>query len=528
MTDQNTPKSARKECYNCWRLIPDDARFCPFCGFNQVEKHGFQLISEQKEDPSAPPQNVAAPGRAGVSFQTQGGIPFNVHQYPLYSGTSVQTGRAAVNSQNRFSWVDVAKTAAVIGALLYFIAIIMELGAAYLYTEYTPSMAASPYSFPFYFIIPPFPPLYVNGVYSTGYFVAYPAVVLIATACFVIMAKKSYSFRKEMMTGYRKRTTSDLMFIGGLFMAYLFVSIATVLFVVDVLGQSVPTPNFNAVPTNLLIFELTFAPVWEETVYRLMLIGIPLTIFYAVTRKGDGRRGWKYLIGGNMKITPPVLILIIISSVIFGVAHWSSGSGWGLWKIFPAAVAGLILAYLYVKKGLYADILFHFSVDATGIITSPVTSNPILNDGLGIMLYAWAAIGLIFFIYWIIVILGFFTGKNMLPSKVVARYATAAANAGAGVAAADEPVNRTAGQEGQQTAGQEGTHGPDPYRQNTQYGSFYQGTHQGRNTQTFPGGNPAIPGDLVFGYSCKNCGGLEAKYQDGRFICVFCGQENKK
>ncbi len=522
MTDENTQRNTRKECYNCWRLIPDDARFCPFCGFNQVEKHGFQLISDQKESPQ-PPQNVQAPGQSSVSFQTtHTGAPFGSYPYARYRTQRPQQSAGAVRTVSRITWVDIAKTLGVIGAVIYFIAIIMELGAAYLYTEYTPSMVSSPYSFPFYFVIPPFPPLYINGIYSTGYLIAYPAVVLIATASFVIMARKSYSFRKEMMPGYRKKTTSDLMLMAGLFMAYLFVSIASVLFVADVLGQPVPTPNFNAVPTNMLIFDLTFAPIWEETVYRFMLIGIPLTIFYMLTGKGDGRKKWKYLPGGNMKITPPVLILIALSSLIFGFAHWSSGAGWGLWKVVPAGAAGIILAYLYVKKGLYASILFHFSVDATGIISSPVTSSMALNDGLGIMLYFWATVGIIFFVYWIMVIYGFFTGKNILPAKVRARYTQSAAVEGTVTAVADGHAGNAGGQDMQQ-----GTQS-SPGGQSGHYDAPDSVAGMGGGMHPYRGNMPSVPGDLVFGYSCSNCGGLEAKYQDGKLICVFCGHENMK
>lgn len=521
MTDNNAPRNTRKECYNCWRLIPDDARFCPFCGFNQIERHGFQLISGQKDSPSAQ-QSAEPSARSSVSFQTtHSGTPFNALPYKQYGTARPQAVNGTATARKRTTWVDIAKTLGIVGAVIYFVAIIMELGAAYLYTEYTPSMASSPYAFPFYFIIPPFPPLYINGVYSTGYLIAYPAVVLIATASFVVMMRRSRNFRKEMMPGYTKKTTSDLMLIAGLFMAYLFVSIASVFFVADVLGQPVPTPNFNAVPINMLIFELTFAPVWEETVYRLMLIGIPLTLFYVFTRKGDGRKTWKYLLGGNMKITPPVLILIIISSIIFGVAHWSSGSGWGTWKIVPAGIAGLMLAYLYVKKGLYADILFHFSVDATGIISSPVASGAVLNDALALMFYFWAAIGIIFFVYWVMVIYGFFTGKNILPAKVMMRYALATGSEGAGSLISEGTAKEATGEMMQHDM-------PPPPGPVGHYGGPGGNAVTGRGTQGYRGNIPPIPGDLVFGYSCSNCGGLEAKYQDGKFICVFCGHENKK
>ena len=522
MTDENTPGSKRKECYNCWRLVPDDAKFCPFCGFNQIEKHGFQLISEQKEG-APPPQSAQYRGNSGIGFQTtHSGTPFGVYPGTQYRSQAQQESGSALRRKRGVGWVDIAKMLGVIGAITYLAVMVMELGAAYLYTEYVPSMVSSPYAFPFYFVIPGLPPLKIYVIYSTVYLIAYPAVVLIATISFVIMARRSYSFRREMMPRYKKGTTSDLMLMAGLFMAYLFVSIATVFFVAVVLGQPTPEPNFGAIPTNMLIFDLTFAPVWEETVYRLMLIGIPLVLYSALAGKGDGRKKWKYLLGGNMKITPPVLVLMVLSSVIFGAAHWSSGAGWGVWKILPAAVAGLILAYLYVKKGLYAAILFHFSVDATGIISSPVATSAALNEGLGAMLYLWAAVGFIFFIYWLMVIYGHFTGRSILPSEVKARYAQAAASPAAGVMAADTheggvPADSTQHPEQQPSNGRNG-----PF---TSHGGS-AGT--GGAMRGYHGSMPPVPPDLVFGYSCGNCGGLEAKYQDGKFICVSCGHENRK
>ena len=50
----------------------------------------------------------------------------------------------------------------------------------------------------------------------------------------------------------------------------------------------------------------------------------------------------------------------IISSVLFGLSHFSYGGGWEVGKISLAAIAGVALGWLYITRGLFVSIALHW------------------------------------------------------------------------------------------------------------------------------------------------------------------------
>ena len=117
------------------------------------------------------------------------------------------------------------------------------------------------------------------------------------------------------------------------------------------------------VPPDLpeTIGELAFiacdAAVWEEVIARILPIGIPMAIIAACYGRKDFLR---YLLGG-CGISRLSVVLIVLSSLVFGFAHME---GWGLAKVIPTFLAGLVMGYLFVRFGVHASIMFHFITDA--------------------------------------------------------------------------------------------------------------------------------------------------------------------
>jgi hypothetical protein len=107
---------------------------------------------------------------------------------------------------------------------------------------------------------------------------------------------------------------------------------------------------------------LADASVWEEVVARVMFIGIPL-LFLNPSKKWNLDR-FKILLGGKGKFGISEVVLILISSSFFGLAH----IGWGPWKVLPTFVTGALFGYLYIKVGLHAAIAMHFLFDYDGFI----------------------------------------------------------------------------------------------------------------------------------------------------------------
>ncbi len=508
MESTNSEKKQRMECYNCYKLIPADSKFCPYCGRNQLEKSGYTLITPAREQQTVQGQPMAD---AGPQAATPPPVrqPFPV--YPPYKG------RGATSKSGGFNWVDLAKYGGVLGTILFLGVLLVEFAGAIYGFTYIPQMDAYPYAFPFYFITP-----WLVGIYAIQgiiYGIVYVLFVMIAAVCFAYVLRGSRNFVKELKPVSRGLQSSTLFMISTLVMTYYFISIAVVL-VVEGLGSTTSAPAFGAAPWAMNVFDFIFAPVWEEIAVRVLLLGLPLLLIAAFTQKKD-RPWWKYLAGGNFKMGPAAVFFLILSSVMFGLGHWLAGSGWGFWKIFPASVAGLFLGYLFLKKGLFASIIFHFAIDSQALLVLSSSPNSAVYLFIGISTTVWMVLGAVFFVYYLLVMLSFISSKNMLPRKVSNRYVAAAGTAAA--APASEPVPAT---HAQQNAGQ------TAQAQQLQQQAIlhpYRPPSAGEPVMRDPHAYiPTAPGEPVFGYMCSNCGSLEAKYKDGKFVCVYCGHESDK
>jgi Type II CAAX prenyl endopeptidase Rce1-like len=123
----------------------------------------------------------------------------------------------------------------------------------------------------------------------------------------------------------------------------------------------------------LQFVELSIAPFREELGFRVIPIGIvAMVILFSSGRVRDGLMAlWhpsRYL---KKNDTPEqynrhlksIYAAIIVSAVLFGLAHVLLGAGWGPGKILSAAVAGIGLAGLYYLYGFPAAVLLHWSID---------------------------------------------------------------------------------------------------------------------------------------------------------------------
>lgn len=150
----------------------------------------------------------------------------------------------------------------------------------------------------------------------------------------------------------------------------------------------------------LLYMDLTLSPLIEEIGYRFFLIGVPLAVLLLAGReplKRIARTLWRpsaawdaapaqepaqvQFNAGTLKMF--TYFLIGLSSILFGLAHYLSGAGWEVGKISEAALDGVALAYLYVRYGLHASIIFHWAVD--------YASNAFAFYGQGVYGISWTA-----------------------------------------------------------------------------------------------------------------------------------------
>lgn len=302
----------------------------------------------------------------------------------------------------------------------------------------------------------------------------YLLIAAILASCAYFFIKGARPFARELMMNAKSREHSIVFATIGLLFATLFISLVIAL-LANPSADEVPEP----VTTAEYLFLLANASVWEEIIVRILMIGLPMLAIDLARRRWQAKLR-SYVLGGGFKLGVPEVSLLIASSMIFGVAHFTSG--WGAWKILPATVGGLAFGYLFLRYGIAASITMHFGTDYLSMPIEISDSTGVATiTGVGIIV--WAAFGLIFFTYYTVRVIEFLSGMRLLEPKPQ-----------------PEPP-------------------PSPWIQAPTYAPAQQYQMMGAPVAPPP---PQRPGAMTR-YVCPRCGNVEARWKDGRFECLRCG-----
>ena len=116
---------------------------------------------------------------------------------------------------------------------------------------------------------------------------------------------------------------------------------------------------------NLIqFFYVSLAPLLEEFVFRILLIGIPLFVLYS------GRASFSYFLkclwtpsSLNILDSKKAIFVIVFVGVAFGFAHIAFGDSWSEGKFAQATAGGIILGYVYFRYGFVASLLIHWATN---------------------------------------------------------------------------------------------------------------------------------------------------------------------
>jgi hypothetical protein len=307
-----------------------------------------------------------------------------------------------------------------------------------------------------------------------------------------VFATSARTFINEMRGKAKSREHSALFDTFALLCATLFFTYATVLFVILIQGDTGTTPSTGTLADTL--FLLANAAVWEEIAVRVLLIGIPVLIIDIIIFMKLRSPPHRYILGGGFKFGAVETIIVVASSIIFGIAHWVGG--WPAWKIPDATVAGLAFGYLFLKHGLPSAILLHFVNDyltmPTEVFSSSTGSLGILTILLALF---WALLGSGLFAYYVIRAVEFLTHKTYFEDKP----------AGVGMPGFDPRLQ-------------------GPYPQAYSYAPYQQAQTMHPSTTGVVTHGPTVGHGYSGGYVCPACGFTQARWQDGRFQCLRCGK----
>ncbi len=339
------------------------------------------------------------------------------------------------------------------------------------------------------FIITPF---IVNFAELGGwpFFIYYILLVAAIGASLVWAVIKSLRpLVSELKVDYPKLGHSPVYVIGTVLMAIISFNVIYYLFV-GVAGIDPSTPSFSTRELWQTLFGFAHASVWEEVASRVLLIGVPLLLIDLARRSRNPdlkmRKVSNYLLGGGFDIGKKEALLMTFSGCMFGAAHVFS---WDLYKIFPAAVAGLAFAYLFLKLGVYASILMHFGIDFMSVPLTLFPDSYELTMVLGLAILVWVGVGLLYMLLYASKGLGWLMGRRIWP---------------------DIPWER-----------------PQPTMPMPQY---YPSAFPAGPGYSYPpapvAAPPRVPRDpTAFGYVCRKCGHREAAYVDGGLTCLKCGDK---
>jgi membrane protease YdiL (CAAX protease family) len=401
-------------------------------------------------------------------------------------------------TQKRSSWRVFMKALMAFCVLTVVASLIMgTLALVYGVGLVTPYILDTGYDFALYVVLPVFvffPAM--SGYALLTYYYIIVAIIIAGTVWVLLTSYKG--FVKELTMKAKPREHSAIFDIGGLVSVNAFMTLAILL--VAILFGATDTSGPSGGDLEELLFQLANAAVWEEVIIRILMIGLPLLVIDLVRRAMDrsrqaknlpvstrqARRWYQYILGGKFEIGVPEVALVVASATIFGYAHFLGG--WGFWKVPAASIGGIAFGYLFLRHGLPAAIVMHFAVDYSGM-PSQVFG---YSDTIEVLLIIfWLGVGFVFTFYYLTRIGEFLTGRKLLE---------------------DRPALA-------------GAPWPQPIGYAPVQPQQYYYPSQNPQQMHMQHGPPAVePQQAAYGgYVCPVCGYTEARYINGRFQCLRCG-----
>lgn len=158
----------------------------------------------------------------------------------------------------------------------------------------------------------------------------------------------------------------------------------------------------------LMFMQFIYAPFAEELGFRIIPLGL-FSVYLVRRARNLGTTGrdaaLSFIIPGvvrkkyGISLTFWDYLLIIITSILFGLAHFLSGT-WDPGKIISAAFVGVVLAFGFLKFGLFIDIPMHWFFN--GFTTLYVVYPPLTDAwSISVLWILFSGIAGLLFVYFV-------------------------------------------------------------------------------------------------------------------------------
>lgn len=221
---------------------------------------------------------------------------------------------------------------------------------------------------------------------KTTYGTIFILIWIIYALCFIIAWKANVGFIKAV-----RKTFDSKSILENKNFLFMFPVISSSLLVLVVLVQSlqetvgVPTGSIEFDNAYRGLFELAYSPIFEEIMFRIS----PFAVYYAILLILNQARWQIWNLGIYIKLLFTTVLfpermkkslglpqienvgvrkgisngewlMTILTSTMFGLAHYVSGSGWEIGKITSSFLAGFVFCLAYLAFGFHAPILLHW------------------------------------------------------------------------------------------------------------------------------------------------------------------------
>lgn len=221
---------------------------------------------------------------------------------------------------------------------------------------------------------------------GTGILVELVLCMIVQAVSLAYAMNRLWQIHKAAPKDYNAHLTSGMGATISIMSVTIFISILSSLITLVTAGTIPDSSWMDGYDLVFLQYDLTCAGVVEELQFRILFIGLPMVAIGYLFHKG--KNSWQYVLGG-FGINKAAMILLLISSLLFGLAHYD---GWGWSKIPMTGIGGFAYGYLYCEYGVYAPILAHTVNDTLFAVTY------ILGFG-GIVSLAYLGLGLVMLIW---------------------------------------------------------------------------------------------------------------------------------